>query len=196
MRQFRMFRIWAVLVLTMATPVWADGDDTPEPGTSSKLIALDQVARVVGPAVPVTGQSGPLQAVQFAVADPDQFYADWDEQHDPAQQRITSVSTVKRGEKIYLMALLRGCQPATNGKCDVRSTLTVHDPSGEEYDFQRDQVAWDKPPREEGELVTSGHWMALTPATEDSVGIWKIDLQLSDRISGNKIDLTLPITVQ
>ena len=62
MRQFRMFRIWAVLVLTMATPVWADGDDTPEPGTSSKLIALDQVARVVGPIVCVASVVSPRLA--------------------------------------------------------------------------------------------------------------------------------------
>lgn len=102
---------------------------------------------------------------------------------------LTSVETARRGEPIGALVVFSGCAPDKYGGCNVRTDITVLDPTGKVYGEAKGTEVWvDKPPPPAGTTQLGIGYLMIRIEPKDPAGRYQIKARITDQIAKTVLD--------
>ncbi|MBA3595739.1 MAG: hypothetical protein H0W47_18435 [Polaromonas sp.] len=125
-------------------------------------------------------------------ADDDGFRKSW---HSPAAPpTLRTTNTVARGASISAMVIFHGCTAGLGGKCDAAVTFTLLSPDGKSTHAGAGPL-WGQAPVQ-GKLLLAPASVSIAFDKTDAPGRYKILATATDKVTGKKVQLSAPFTLQ
>lgn len=162
-------------VLAPATAAWLDDKGQPLPER------------------PFMRSSGDFGVQLVLTPDAAAFVKTWNAAKTQAP-RLAVTGTVRRGEAVSAMLVFSGCTPAASGACDVAVAYSLTTPSGQVLQTGSGAVWQDRLPA--ARLQLGKRSATLRFEAQDTPGVYKVGALVTDKVSGRRLALEAPLTVE
>ena len=141
----------------------------------------------------IEGQAGSFRIVHLWADDQQRFLEQWSQ---PTPPSLTTTSRFERNETGYQFIIFANCQADAAGNCSLSAKVDVIAPDGSAYGEPLVWRAWDDqpaPPRDL--LVLAPSSMALTVEDGEQLGLYRIELAVTDENAGVTATSRVTLTV-
>lgn len=149
-----------------------------------------------GKVIPDTSWSksdGDFGAMLAFTDKPDELYAAWEKPGPTVHW--TQTTTAVRGIPIVAVVLFGGCAADPAGKCNLVGRFITTTPAGKPYGDPIDTDIWVGLPGPTGKNLQLSHsHMGLVIDPDDELGVYKVRLELVDRVSKKTMNLERQFT--
>lgn len=124
--------------------------------------------------------------------DEKQFRQIWNSSATPP--RLTTTSTVRRGETVAALLVFHGCTPTSAGVCDAVSEFFIEGPDGKRMPGGGGPL-WSSRPMPKRLLQLGQSSLTIGFDKTDPLGEHRIIANIKDRVSGKTITVTTRVKV-
>lgn len=179
-RHFRTIALAAILTLSLYSTAYSQWYTNGEPDEDN---ASQKTAGDFGTLLMVTN-------------DPDGLFEAWARPPSPDYgPNISTVSEAHRGDVVMAFIVFSGCAENADGVCDTTVTYTAYFPDGSVYGEQSGPLWVGYPDPGKGHLQLSEGNLGLRIETDDPFGLYRIEAEVVDNVSGIELSLSTEIAI-
>ncbi len=154
---------------------------------------LDEEGKAV-PDIPWRQSAGSLGAMLFFTADPEGLYERWAQPTPGVELRNTDV--VSREKPVLITAVFYGCQPDSQGLCQLTVSYRITTVDGRELNSPEPVDMWlNKPPPGGDAQQLSAKGVMYSPELEDK-GPIEVKAYVVDQVSGKRMLLIRKLNIE